>query len=60
MTVHGRDRDRRKAEDATEKPVDVGISNDHVSSMLLAPDGSMVYVGRFAATKKGAPPLPAG
>ena len=40
--------------------VGVGIGNGHISSMLLAPDGSMAYVGRFAATKKGTPPLPAG
>jgi DNA-binding beta-propeller fold protein YncE len=45
----------------TTKPfVGVGVGNGQISSMLLAPDGSMAYVGRFASTKKGAPPLPAG
>jgi len=42
-------------------PTDVGISNGQISGMLLAPDGSMAYVGRFAGSANGAPPaLPGG
>ena len=48
------------ATNKTKPFVGVGVGNGHISSMLLAPDGSMAYVGRFAATKKGSPPLPSG